>query len=104
MSYLVEINAKILETKDKDKCLTSRNKLVKANPDLLHQMHQLVLCRRSTPTVANKTPDGGPDTSDVMGVANRPRSSAKGQGSAIEAEADTASRKREAATISDQGP
>ena len=28
MSYLVATNAKVLETKDKDKCLTSRNKLV----------------------------------------------------------------------------
>ena len=31
MSYLVEINAKVLETKDKDKCLTSRNKLGQGN-------------------------------------------------------------------------
>ena len=30
LSYLVATNAKILETKDKDKCLTSRNKLGQA--------------------------------------------------------------------------
>lgn len=30
MSYLVATNAKVLETKDKDKCLISRNNCVKA--------------------------------------------------------------------------
>ena len=37
MSYLVATNAKVLETKDKDKCLKSRNKLGKAmNPRPTH--------------------------------------------------------------------
>ena len=31
MSYLVATNAKVLKTKDKDKCLTSRNKLGQGN-------------------------------------------------------------------------
>ena len=32
MSYLVATNAKVLETKDKDKCLTSRNKYAQPKP------------------------------------------------------------------------